>query len=228
MFYHINYSAYNSKKTLFKYKTYHNNHNRPCKKIRNIQIYFCIIQFLTNRTWGYSDNLCCHSCFPAHPKWKPACREKIRQNHKKRNKNWQISGRYPYQAQNDKRRHRCRFDHRNYRCYQDFHCFWPICQHCQKDSQKHSQKKSCHNTHKTKSNRLPEIPGKTQFKKLSDNRNRRCQKDLLSQIHTCKLPDCNPEKHCHYADSCIASFLYLRIQEVFKFIKYFITQWKNI
>ena len=27
-----------------------------------------------------------------------------------------------------------------------------------------------------------------------------------------------------YADSCIASFLYLRIQEVFKFIKYFITQ----
>ena len=79
MFYHINYSAYNSKKTLFKYKTYHNNHNRPCKKIRSIQIYFCIIQFLTNRTWGYSDNLCCHSCFPAHPKWKPACREKIRQ-----------------------------------------------------------------------------------------------------------------------------------------------------
>ena len=50
MFYHINYSAYNSKKTLFKYKTYHNNHNRPCKKIRSIQIYFCIIQFLTNRT----------------------------------------------------------------------------------------------------------------------------------------------------------------------------------
>ena len=46
----------------------------------------------------------------------------------------------------------------------------------------------------------------------------------ISQIHTCKLPDCNPEKHCHYADSCIASFLYLRIQEVFKFIKYFITQ----
>ena len=76
-------------------------------------------------------------------------------------------------------------------------CKKPKCvEGCQKDSQKHSQKKSCHNTHKTKSNRLPEIPGKTQFKKLSDNRNRRCQKDLLFQIHTRKLPDCNPEKHC--------------------------------
>ena len=40
--------------------------------------------------------------------------------------------------------------------------------------------------YKTKSDRLPEISAENQFKKLSDNRNRRCQKDLLSQIHTCK------------------------------------------
>lgn len=66
-----------------------------------------------------------------------------------------------------------------------------------------SHGKSQHDPSEAESCRMPEITCENQFKKSPDNRNRRCKQDLLSKPHTGNLPDCNPEKHCQYANPYI-------------------------